>query len=150
MKNKSARVVSHGEGRALCAFGDEIVIHLDGQDTDGTLTMWTGALPPGGRPPPHYHLNEDEAFRILEGRVASLVSGEWREVGPGGSAFMPRRVVHTFNNVGDQPARVLIMTTPSGFEKFFARCAEEFAKPGGPNMPRIIEIGVEHGIHFVQ
>jgi hypothetical protein len=42
------------------------------------------------------------------------------------------------------------MTTPSGFEKFFARCAEEFAKPGGPNMPRIIEIGVEHGIHFVQ
>jgi hypothetical protein len=42
MKNKSARVVSHGEGRALRAFGDEIVIHLDGQDTHGTLTMWTG------------------------------------------------------------------------------------------------------------
>ena len=38
MKNKSARVVSHGEGRALRASGDEIVIHLDGQDTHGTLT----------------------------------------------------------------------------------------------------------------
>jgi hypothetical protein len=63
---------------------------------------------------------------------------------------MPRGVVHTFKNVGDRPSRVLIMTTSSGFEKFFARCAEEFAKPGGPNMPRIIEIGVEHGIHFVQ
>jgi hypothetical protein len=28
---------------------------------------------------------------------------------------------------------------------FFARCAEEFAKPGGPNMGRIIEITNEHG-----
>jgi quercetin dioxygenase-like cupin family protein len=111
MKNKSARVVSPGEGRALRAFGDEIVIHLDGQDTDGTLTMWTGTLPRDGGPPPHYHLNEDEAFRVLEGQVAFLVNGEWREVGPGGSAFMPRGVVHTFKNVGDRPSQVLIMTT---------------------------------------
>jgi hypothetical protein len=38
----------------------------------------------------------------------------------------------------------------SGFEKFFARCAEEFAKPGEPpEMERLIEIGAEHGIHFV-
>jgi quercetin dioxygenase-like cupin family protein len=138
------------KGGRYAPFGDEIVIHLDGQDTDGMLTMWTGTLPPDGGPPPHYHLNEDEAFRVLEGQVAFLVNGEWREVGPGGSAFMPRGVVHTFKNVGDRPSRVLIMTTPSGFETFFARCAEEFAKPGGPNMPRIIEIGVEHGIHFVQ
>jgi mannose-6-phosphate isomerase-like protein (cupin superfamily) len=72
MKNKSARVVSDSEGRALRAFGDEIVIHLDGQDTHGTLTMWTGTLLPGGGPPPHYHLNEDEAFRVLEGRAALL------------------------------------------------------------------------------
>ena len=110
MKNKSARVVSPSEGRALRAFRDEIVIHLDGQDTDGTLTVWTGALPPDGGPP-HYHLNEDEAFRVLEGQVAFLVNGEWREVGPGGSAFMPRGVVHTFKNVGDRPSQVLIMTT---------------------------------------
>jgi hypothetical protein len=45
---------------------------------------------------------------------------------------------------------MLIMTTPSGFEKFFARCAEEFAKPGGPDMSRIAKIGEEHGIHFLQ
>jgi hypothetical protein len=42
------------------------------------------------------------------------------------------------------------VTTPSGFEKFFARCAEEFAKPGGTDISRINEIGIEHGIHFVQ
>jgi hypothetical protein len=45
---------------------------------------------------------------------------------------------------------MLISTTPAGIEKFFARCAEEFAKAGGPEMSRITEIGAEYGIHFVQ
>jgi hypothetical protein len=45
---------------------------------------------------------------------------------------------------------MLVMTMPSGIEKFFARCAEEFGKPGEPpEMARLVEIGVEHGIHFV-
>jgi hypothetical protein len=28
--------------------------------------------------------------------------------------------------------------------------ADEFAKPGEPEMSRIVEIGAEHGIHLVQ
>jgi hypothetical protein len=40
--------------------------------------------------------------------------------------------------------------TPSGFETFFARCAEEYAKPGSPDMGRIAAISAEHGIHFVE
>jgi quercetin dioxygenase-like cupin family protein len=97
------------EGRVLRAFGDEVVIHLDGERTGGRLTMWTGTLPPAGGPPVHYHLNEDETFHVLDGCVAFFLGGEWHEVGPGGSAFMPRGVVHTFKNVGDKPSRVLII-----------------------------------------
>src|SRR6516165_38930 len=100
--------------------------------------MWTEITPPGGGPPPHYHVNEDETFHILEGRMALLFDDEWYELSPGGAAYMPRGVVHTFKNVGDQSTRMLIITTPSGIEKFFARCAEEFAKPGGPDMSRIV------------
>ena len=43
---------------------------------------------------------------------------------------------------------MLIHTAPSGFETFFARCAEEFAKPNPPDMSRIVEISAEHGIHY--
>jgi hypothetical protein len=75
---------------------------------------------------------------------------EWNKVGPGGTAFMPRGIVHTFKNVGDEPSRMLIMTAPSGFEKFFARCAPEFVELDKPDMSRFAEIGAEHGIHFVQ
>ena len=150
MSYKSAAIVRQNDARVLQAFGEEMTILLDGERTGGKLTMWTEVTPPGGGPPSHYHSSEDETFHVLEGRVAFLVNGDWQEVRPGGAAFMPRGVVHTFKNVGDQPCRVLVMTTPSGFENFFTRCAEEFAKPGGPDMSRIMEIGVEHGIHFLQ
>jgi quercetin dioxygenase-like cupin family protein len=150
MSEKSGTIVRQNDARVLHAFGEKVTIHLDGERTDGKLTMWTEITPPGGGPPPHYHLNEDETFHVLEGRVAFLVNGEWREVALGGSAFMPRGSVHTFKNIGDQPCRMLLTTAPSGFEKFFARCAEEFAKPGGPDMSRIMQIGVQHGIHFLQ
>ena len=150
MSDTSGAIVTRDQARVLHAFGEEVTILLDGERTSGKLAMWTEITPPGGGPPPHYHVNEDEAFHILEGRVAFLSGGEWHEVGSGGAAYMPRGVVHTFRNVGDQPSRMLISTTPSGFEKFFARCVEEFAKPGGPDMGRIMQIGAEHGIHFVQ
>ncbi|HEU5246709.1 MAG TPA: cupin domain-containing protein [Candidatus Udaeobacter sp.] len=150
MSDKSGTVVEQNDARVLRAFGEEVRIHLDGGRTAGELTIWTEITPPGGGPPPHYHLNEDETFHVLEGRIGFLLNGEWNEVGPGGTAFIPRGVVHTFKNVGDQPSRMLIATTPSGIEKFFARCAAEFAKPEKPDMSRLAEIGAEHGIHFVQ
>jgi quercetin dioxygenase-like cupin family protein len=150
MSDKSGATVRRDDARVLHAFGEEVTILLDGEQTVGKLTMWTEITPPGGGPPPHQHVNEDEVFHVIEGRVAFLSGGEWHEVGPGGAAYMPRGVVHTFKNVGDQPSRMLISTTPSGFERFFARCADEFAKPGGPDMSRIAQIGAKHGIHFVQ
>jgi quercetin dioxygenase-like cupin family protein len=150
MSDRSGTIVTQDDARVLHAFGEEVTILLDGERTDGALTMWMEITPPGGGPPPHYHLNEDETFHVFEGRVAFLLNEEWNVVGPGGTAFMPRSVVHTFKNVGDEPSRMLIMTTPPGIEKFFACCAAEFAKPDRPDMSRLVEIGAAHGIHFVQ
>jgi quercetin dioxygenase-like cupin family protein len=149
MSNTPAMIIRHDDAPVLHAFGEEVTILLDGERTGRALALWTEITPPGGGPPPHYHLNEDETFHVLEGRVAFLLNEEWNEVGPGGTAFMPRSVLHTFKNVGDQPSRMLIMTMPSGIEKFFARCTEEFAESAKPDMSRLIEIGVEHGTHFI-
>jgi len=67
----------------------------------------------------------------------------------GTTVFVPRTVVHSYKNHGDKPARLLPTVSPSGFERFFARCAEEFTKPGGPNVDRLVQIAREHGIRFV-
>lgn len=151
MKTPGVVISAPGEGKVLKAFGDEITVHLGGEDTDGKLAVVTDVVPPGGGPPPHYHENEEEWFIPLEGRVEFFLDGAWtEEVALGTVIFVPRGKVHTFRNVGDGPLKILIQTAPAGFEVFFERCAAEFAKPGPPDMGRIVEIGIEHGIHFVQ
>ena len=47
------------------------------------------------------------------------------------------------------PNALSFTTAPGGIETFFARCAEEFAKPSGPDMDRIIQISREYGIEYV-
>ena len=83
-------VVPPSAGKIIRAFGDEVTIHLGGTDTGGQLTMWTEVTPPGGGPPPHYHLNEDEWFFPLEGHVEFLKDNAWTEVPIGSAVFMPR------------------------------------------------------------
>lgn len=141
-----------GKGRVLHAFGEEAVILMDGGQTGGVCTQWLERTPPGGGPPPHRHRNEDELFHVLSGRFSFYdgQSGRWTEALPGASAFMPRGSVHTFKNTGTEPGTLLISTMPSGFETFFGRCAEEFARPGPPDMGKIMAIAGEHGIEFVQ
>lgn len=124
-------------------------MHLSTEQTGGAATVWTEITPPGGGPPPHYHEHDDEWFVVQEGRVAFFSDGAWTEFGPGSVLFMPRNHPHAFKNVGDAPSRMLLTTAPGGFDKYFARCAEEFAKAGGPDMAQIIATSAEHGIHFV-
>ena len=94
-------------------------------------------------------MNEDEWFYVLEGEVEFLIDGTWQAVAVGSAVFAPRGTVHTFRNSGDKPLTMLTQTSPAGFETFFERCAEEFARPGPPDMERIVTISAEHGIHYV-
>ena len=146
---QATRIVPPSGGRTIRAFGDEITVHLGAAETDGKYTMFTSVTPPGGGPPPHYHLNEDEWFLVLEGRAEFFKEGIWSEVPVGTAVYAPRGVVHSFRNPGPTPLKMLLHTSPCGFETFFARCEREFAKPGPPDMARLVQIAAEHGIHFV-
>lgn len=149
MSELNPMIVRPNQGKVLRAFGDEVTVCLGGAETGGKFTCFVVVTPPGGGPPPHYHDAEDEWFFPLEGRAEFFLEGTWTEVPTGTVVFAPRRSVHTFRNAGEEPLKTLIHTTPSGFETFFERCANEFAKPGPPDMDRIVEIAAEHGIHFV-
>jgi len=142
-------VVPPGEGHVIHAFGTEMIFHLTGEQTEGRSMLATILVPPGDGPPLHYHENEDETFLVQEGRMSFYLDGHWQEVEPGTIVFAPKLSIHSLKNVGTGMARVLVSASPAGFETFFARCAEEFSKPGGPDMARIIEISTEHGIHYV-
>jgi quercetin dioxygenase-like cupin family protein len=138
-------IVQPGAGKDLRAFGDIMTVMLGGEQTGNQLSILFDVTPPGGGPPLHVHHRDDEIMLVTEGRISYCVNGEWTEVAPGGVVYLPRDVPHCYRNVGDAPSRQWVISTPSGFEVFFSRCADEFAKAGGPDMGRIIEIVNEHG-----
>jgi mannose-6-phosphate isomerase-like protein (cupin superfamily) len=149
ISNKPVIVPENG-GTVVNAFGEHINFKLTAADTGGALSLGLDEVPPGGGPPLHYHMNEDEVFIVQEGRIEYFIENRWTELGPGGVVFAPRRVPHCFRNPGDKPARHWTVFLPSGFETFFERCSAEFASPAGPDMNRIKAISAEHGIFYMQ
>jgi quercetin dioxygenase-like cupin family protein len=75
-------------------------------------------------PPLHVH-DFDEAFHVLEGELTFQVEQDLITKLSGEFAFVPRGVPHTLANRSGEPARYLLICTPAGFERSFARRAAE-------------------------
>ena len=57
------------------------------------------------------------------------LGNEVLEIGPGDLLFKPRGVAHAFWNAGDEPARLLELISPAGFENYFRELAPLLAAP---------------------
>jgi quercetin dioxygenase-like cupin family protein len=147
---RTAIIVPASGGKDLHAFGNILRVMLSGEQPGNQLSVMFEVTPPGGGPPLHVHHREDEIFLVVEGHISYYVNGEWTQVAPGGVVYLPRGTEHGFRNVGETPSRHWIITTPSGFEVFFSRCADEFAKATLPDIERIAEIFSEHGITLLE
>jgi len=150
MQSSKAMIMQPVEGQVFHAFGQTIHLMLNGEQTKGSITIMSGITPPGGGPPFHVHSREDEIFIVSKGRIQYFSDGNWTEVGVGGVVYLPRGVPHCFKNIGTTDSCHWIINIPSGFEKFFSKCAEEFSKEGGPLMDRIVEIHNEFGITLLE
>jgi quercetin dioxygenase-like cupin family protein len=145
-----ASIVRPGEGQRIRSFGNEIEFMVTGEQTAGSLTLGVATVPAGGGPPAHVHLAEDEMFIIAEGEYRVYLDGVWTNVGPGTVVYLPRGSTHTFQVVGPTPGKHWVLTTPSGFERFFARTGEVFAVPGPPNFAQLAAINAEFGVALVE
>lgn len=109
-----------------------------GEDTGGAYSLTDSMVPPQGDPPPHIHHREDEAFRVLEGELEVLVGENKFKAGAGSFVHLPKGVLHSYQNVGTGPARLLTLMVPAGLERF----VEEVGKPGTElSSPRPFEEG---------
>jgi quercetin dioxygenase-like cupin family protein len=73
-------------------------------------------------PPLHKH-DFDEAFYMLEGELVFQVGDERFTKRAGELAFAPRNVPHALANHRDADASYLLVCTPAGLERHFARDA---------------------------
>jgi len=111
-----------GEVVQLLALGVRFMI--DGDTTDGAFSLVEHPLPPRALGAPvHTHRHEDEYSYVLEGRIGVQLGDDVIEAGPGELVFKPRGVPHAFWNAGDEPARLLELISPAGFENYFRELA---------------------------
>src|SRR5678810_914808 len=120
MTEPRARVLGPKDGKAglLGAMGVRFMIN--GEDSGGGFSLVEHPIPPHALGAPlHRHSREDEYSYVLEGRVGALLGDEvvYGEVGD--LIFKPRNQWHSFWNAGDEPARILEIISPAGFERYF-------------------------------
>jgi quercetin dioxygenase-like cupin family protein len=118
-EQRRIRVTRPGEGESVQVVGDSYRFLAAGGETAGSYFIVEATVPPGGGPPPHYHTREEEGFYVLEGEVEFTADGEVVRAGPGTFLNLPRESRHHFRNVGERPARMLILCAPAGVEAFF-------------------------------
>jgi quercetin dioxygenase-like cupin family protein len=132
-------------------FGSPTVLHATGEATDGRFCLMEQmTMPPGLASPYHVHHNEDEAFYVLEGEVRFVCDGTWLHAGPGTFVYGPREIPHGFKVVGSQPARMLLMCAPAGFEKFVLElCAPVDAVPAPPEMAKLVTTAATYKVDIL-
>ncbi|HYH58445.1 MAG TPA: cupin domain-containing protein [Thermoleophilaceae bacterium] len=99
---------------------------LRSEETGGHVSVTEIVVPPHGGPPLHTH-DFDEAFHMLDGELIFQVADALVTKRAGELSFAPRQVPHTLANHSDEPARYLLVCTPAGFERHWARIAAEAA-----------------------
>ena len=112
MGAERAHIVRPGEGDRV---GNVEFLAGAGQTSRFTLAVIEKA-PRSGGPQLHVHTDEDDSFLVLGGRLLFSVDGEDVVAEAGTFVLVPPGVEHTFANPFDEPARVLNVHAPGGFD----------------------------------
>src|SRR3954452_15128537 len=105
-----------GEGEQRWFLGTLATIRVPGEAVAGRFALIEFVFPKFASPPRHTH-PQDESYVVLDGRL-TVESGNQRfSLEVGGAAVVSMGVVHTFR-VDSETARVLVLSTPSGLERF--------------------------------
>jgi quercetin dioxygenase-like cupin family protein len=116
-------LLAAGGGPLVDLGGVGVHFKVRGEQTGGGFAVVEHPVEPGVIVEPHKHQHEDEASYVLEGTVWARVGDDEFEAVAGSYIWKPRQVLHTFWNAGPEPARILEVISPAGFENFFEELA---------------------------
>ncbi len=141
------RVVRPGEAEVLNVMGSPTIIHLPAEATGGQFSLVELRGDAGVAIPAHVHEREDETFHVVEGVVRFTVGQDAWKLGPGGTAFGPRGIEHSWAVV-EGPARIVLVLTPGGMERMFPELAR-LGSGGPPSAAAVGEVCGRYGVTFV-
>src|SRR5436309_5136763 len=138
-----------GGGERRWFLGTLATIRVPGEAVDGRFALIEFLFPQHASPPLHTH-PQDESYVVLDGRLTVQAGADRFVLEQGGVGVVPTGVAHTFR-VETETARVLVLSTPAGIERFVRdgsvpATAETLPPPDtpGPSPERLEEIFRAH------
>jgi quercetin dioxygenase-like cupin family protein len=132
------------------------IVHVSGDDTDARLSLVEGLLPPEAMTPLHVLPRAGQILYVLEGELTAYLPGVSRVLRRGDAMYQPVGVPQTHRVTSAEPARVLAISSPAGFERFFVetgRPAESLTLPppeeSPPDLEPLAALAAAHGIELL-
>ena len=136
---------TEGDRADFPALGTRFI--LRGEQTGGRFALVEHEIPPRAlAAPTHTHEREDEYSFVLSGRIGVQIGEEVAEAGAGDFVAKPRGIPHAFWNAGDEPARLLELISPAGFERYFEDMAPLLQAGGPPDLERVAEVQARYAL----
>ena len=136
------------ELRWMRIFADQVACRVQSEDTTGAVCVLEQISPPGGGVPLHVHEREDEIFYVIEGEAEVVCGQEIIRATPGMVIYLPKKVPHSFRNVGKTPSRGLAVVMPGGMEKIFPQ-VEVLMNKGEATPEKVAGMFAQIGINFL-
>ena len=125
MEATAVKIVGLQDGKAGFLGSIGVRFMIDGGEAGERFSLVEHPMSPHALAAPlHRHNREDEYSFVVEGRMGALLGDDVVYAEPGDLVFKPRGQWHTFWNAGNEPARILEIISPAGFERFFAELVD--------------------------
>lgn len=144
------------EGKRYWFLGDLYTFKAVGKETEQAYALFEFQIQPNSGAPPHVHSREDEAFYIQAGEFEFQLDEEIVTATAGTFLHSPKGQRHSFQNVGEEPGRMLCWVTPAGIEKFFVEIGtpaqDKFAvspPQEKPDLEKLTKAAAQYGIEII-
>ncbi len=144
------------KGDAYWFYGDLVIVHLSGEETEERFSLLEWLQPPEEMTPLHVHRQADQTHYVLEGEQTFYLPGRSLAAGPGECLYGPRNVPHTERVTSAEPVRYVEVNSPAGFEEFIVAAGEPAAEltlpPSdrpSPDFERLAALAAEHDIEIL-
>jgi len=85
---------------------------------------------------------------VIEGEIGARIGDQVLHAAQGSYVFKPRGISHTFWNQRDEPAVVMHILSPGGFERYFADLHRLMPEGGQPDFDRVTRLASKYGVTF--
>ena len=135
-------ILQPGEGESVQIRSSTCTFKATGKDTKGHFGLFEFVMEAGSiGASPHIHKQLTEMFYVLEGSVEMTLSDRTLAAQPGAFILVPENTPHGFSNLGQTPAKLLIMFCPADMrEQYFAGLAALTKDGRQPSQEELLEL----------